>query len=178
MWVKVLNFKVSDIVSDFSQGFRFRKAVFEYHNCLKPETEIRPKLGVSATSILNLGQIVLRPNIPFLTSVYALLWSYRKNDNYVNVNNKLNKIITDFEKLFFTTEVKEFIDKLQEEQKECKFNSAFQINVTSSCTLKALKLRKRKLIPNFFFLKNENIFKFKNYQTKGRKLYICKNISR
>ncbi|CAG8609652.1 49_t:CDS:2 [Funneliformis mosseae] len=52
---------------------------------------------------------------------------------------KLDKIITDFEKLFSTAETKEFIDKLREEQEERRFNSAFQINVTSSCTVKALK---------------------------------------
>ncbi|CAB4409154.1 unnamed protein product [Rhizophagus irregularis] len=52
------------------------------------------------------------------SNIYASLRSYRENDNHVNVNNKLNKIITDFEKSFSTAEVKEFIDKLQEEQEE------------------------------------------------------------
>uniref|UniRef100_U9TPV3 Uncharacterized protein n=1 Tax=Rhizophagus irregularis (strain DAOM 181602 / DAOM 197198 / MUCL 43194) TaxID=747089 RepID=U9TPV3_RHIID len=37
--------------------------------------------------------------------------NYKENDNYVYVNNKLDKIITDFKKSFSTAEVKEFVDK-------------------------------------------------------------------
>ncbi|PKK65297.1 hypothetical protein RhiirC2_715651 [Rhizophagus irregularis] len=57
--------KVSDIVSDFGQGFRFQKAVFEYQNCPKPETETRPKLGVGINFSYAIKRQVLR-NISLL----------------------------------------------------------------------------------------------------------------
>ncbi|RIB15834.1 hypothetical protein C2G38_2143388 [Gigaspora rosea] len=57
----------------------------------------------------------------------------------MNVTNKLDKILSNFEKLFSTTEVKEFVDKLREEQEERGFDTAIQINVASACAIKALK---------------------------------------
>ncbi|PKY56053.1 hypothetical protein RhiirA4_427978 [Rhizophagus irregularis] len=62
--------------------------------------------------------------------------SYRRM-NY----NKLDKILTDFEKSFSSAAMKVFMDKLQEEQEQSGFDTAFDINVsiTSACTVKALK---------------------------------------
>ncbi|CAG8468510.1 6191_t:CDS:2 [Paraglomus occultum] len=51
----------------------------------------------------------------------------------------LGKILSDFEKSFSTAEVKEFIDKLRAEQEEREFDRAFQVDVTSACTVKALR---------------------------------------
>ncbi|CAB5367891.1 unnamed protein product [Rhizophagus irregularis] len=73
----------------------------------------------------------------------ASLRCYKKDDNHVNhvyVNSKLDKVITDFEKLFSTAEVKEFVDKLREEQDERGFDTACKINATSASAVKALEI--------------------------------------
>ncbi|CAG8704144.1 611_t:CDS:2, partial [Racocetra fulgida] len=72
--------------------------------------------------------------------IYTALRKYKEDpDNHVNVINKLDKILSNFEKLFSTTEVKEFVDKLREEQEERGFDTALQVNVASACAIKALK---------------------------------------
>lgn len=52
----------------------------------------------------------------------------------------MDKVITDFEKLFSTAEVKEFVDKLREEQDERGFDTACKINATSASAVKALEV--------------------------------------
>ncbi len=74
------------------------------------------------------------------SDIYASLRNYKENDNHVYVNNKLDKIITDFEKSFSTAEVKEFVDKLREEQEERGFDTACKINATSASAVKALEV--------------------------------------
>ncbi|CAG8788687.1 28809_t:CDS:2, partial [Racocetra persica] len=72
--------------------------------------------------------------------IYTALRKYKENpDNHMNITNKLDKILSNFEKLFSTAEVKEFVDKLREEQEERGFETALQINVASACAIKALK---------------------------------------
>ncbi|CAB4434264.1 unnamed protein product [Rhizophagus irregularis] len=76
------------------------------------------------------------------SDIYASLRCYKEDDNHVNhvyVNSKLDKVITDFEKLFSTAEVKEFVDKLREEQEERGFDTACKINATSASAVKALE---------------------------------------
>lgn len=48
--------------------------------------------------------------------------------------------MTDFEKSFSTAEVKEFVDKLREEQEERGFDTACKINATSASAVKALEV--------------------------------------
>ncbi|PKY42997.1 hypothetical protein RhiirA4_540792 [Rhizophagus irregularis] len=77
------------------------------------------------------------------SDIYASLRCYKEDDNHVNhvyVNSKLDKVITDFEKLFSTAEVKEFVDKLREEQEERGFDTACKINATSASAVKALEI--------------------------------------
>ncbi|CAG8592793.1 8004_t:CDS:2 [Funneliformis caledonium] len=73
------------------------------------------------------------------SNIYASLQNYKANDIHVNVTNKSNKILTDFEKSFSTIKMKEFNDNLREEQEQRGIVTAFNINVTSAYTVKALE---------------------------------------
>ncbi|RHZ48903.1 hypothetical protein Glove_537g10 [Diversispora epigaea] len=73
--------------------------------------------------------------------MYTALQKYKENfNNHKYVSNKLNKILLGFDKSFSMTEVKKFIDILREEQEERGFDSAFQVNITSACTVKVLQI--------------------------------------
>ncbi|CAG8562146.1 10504_t:CDS:2 [Dentiscutata erythropus] len=75
-----------------------------------------------------------------IEDMYTALCKYKETPGtYANVTNKLDKILTNFEKLFSTAEVKEFVDKLQEEQEERGFDEVLRLNVASACTIKALE---------------------------------------
>ncbi|CAG8632796.1 3026_t:CDS:2, partial [Acaulospora colombiana] len=72
--------------------------------------------------------------------IYTALQKYKENpQNHKYLSNKLDKILLGFDKSFSTAEVEEFIDKLREEQEVRGFDTAFQTNVASACTVKALQ---------------------------------------
>ncbi|GET61618.1 hypothetical protein GLOIN_2v1566052 [Rhizophagus irregularis DAOM 181602=DAOM 197198] len=109
----------------------------------------------------------------------ASLRCYKKDDNHVNhvyVNSKLDKVITDFEKLFSTAEVKEFVDKLREEQDERGFDTACKINATSASAVKALEGHR----PSASFLYNiwPNTFRNSQLSCNCTNMYsrVCETI--
>ncbi|CAB4428781.1 unnamed protein product [Rhizophagus irregularis] len=76
----------------------------------------------------------------YLSETKFLFWNTQnQNVGYIQIPSIILRIITDFEKSFSTAEVKEFVDKLREEQEERGFDTACKINATSASAVKALE---------------------------------------
>nr|CAG8532401.1 7497_t:CDS:2 [Entrophospora candida] len=120
------------------------------HTCLRPlfqyamfESTITQYLDKtknkdwSILGILEFSQLNLKLSVAtikdFKEDLYTILSKYKDNCNiHVNAKSKVTKVLSNFDSMFFTTEVKLFI-------KDLEYHEEARVNVTSTYTVMVLK---------------------------------------